>query len=394
MMSASFEHQKLNTSNSQYSCDDDQQQKQQQQQQQAHIKQAVRLLSSLLRGTWSGVLGVCGMGSSEGGRTAAEVSLADRTRRWRLPEFAGLALIMLVINLVEACFSEYEQFIPENNREGVNGFPVRLGDEWCTAGALSSCRVQPETGCCREMAAGASPFETVDTLLLWCVYFGVPSSFIAVRQILIKLGLYRGAASLADVFLGMLFCLSVSVTLTDGIKLMVGRPRPNYAALRALVDYGGSSMASYKGKSIRSFPSGHSSMSMAGTLYVTLVGWGDLSRFAADHKGWRRTLLAYLSIVPALISIGVGVSRIRDYWHFQDDVVAGWAIGVGSAALAVRWVTFSEAFWRGGGGGVGVGGAVGDDRYGVAVHGSTQSLRDNGALQLMMDSQHGIDDGD
>lgn len=33
----------------------------------------------------------------------------------------------------------------QNNREGVNGFPVRLGDEWCTAGALSSCRVQPET---------------------------------------------------------------------------------------------------------------------------------------------------------------------------------------------------------------------------------------------------------
>lgn len=46
-----------------------------------------------------------------------------------------------------------------------------------------------------------------------------------------------------------------------------------------------------QGKSIRSFPSGHSSMSMAGTLYVTLVCWGDLSRFASDHKSWRRSLL-------------------------------------------------------------------------------------------------------
>ncbi len=46
-----------------------------------------------------------------------------------------------------------------------------------------------------------------------------------------------------------------------------------------------------QGKSIRSFPSGHSSMSMTGTLYVTLVCWGDVSRFAADHRGWRRSLL-------------------------------------------------------------------------------------------------------
>ena len=46
--------------------------------------------------------------------------------------------------------------------------------------------------------------------------------------------------------LGMLFCLGVSVTVTDGIKLMVGRPRPNYAALRALVEFGGEGMSSFK----------------------------------------------------------------------------------------------------------------------------------------------------
>lgn len=59
-------------------------------------------------------------------------------------------------------------------------------------------------------------------------------------------GQYRGAASLADVILGMLFCLGVSVTVTDGIKLMVGRPRPNYSALRALVEFGGKEMSSFK----------------------------------------------------------------------------------------------------------------------------------------------------
>lgn len=29
---------------------------------------------------------------------------------------------------------------------------------------------------------------------------------------------------------------------------------------------------------------------MAGTLYVTLVCWGDLSRYAATRKGWRRSV--------------------------------------------------------------------------------------------------------
>lgn len=59
-------------------------------------------------------------------------------------------------------------------------------------------------------------------------------------------GQYTGAASLADVLLGMLFCLGASVTFTDGVKLMVGRPRPNYAALRALVEFGGKAMSSFK----------------------------------------------------------------------------------------------------------------------------------------------------
>ncbi|CAN0493078.1 unnamed protein product, partial [Ectocarpus sp. 8 AP-2014] len=135
---------------------------------------------------------------------------------------------------------------PQNNKEGINGFPVGFGAEWCTASDLSSCAIQSESGCCKEMQAGKSPHETVDEFQLWFVYFVIPAAFVAVREVLTKLGLYRGAASLADVILGLVFCLGLSVTLTDAIKFMVGRPRPNYAALRALVEYGGSNMMSLK----------------------------------------------------------------------------------------------------------------------------------------------------
>lgn len=65
--------------------------------------------------------------------------------------------------------------------------------------------------------------------------------------------------------------------------------------------------------------------------------------------------------------------------------MAGWVIGAASASLAVRWVVFPEAFWRGAGGG--------DDRLGGGVHGTDnlQSLRENGGFQLMMGSQNGSD---
>ncbi|CAN0414353.1 unnamed protein product, partial [Ectocarpus sp. 8 AP-2014] len=90
------------------------------------------------------LLGLVGMGSSEGGRSAAAVSAADRIRRWRVPEFVGVVVGLAVVSLVQACFSEYEQFVPENNKEGINGFPVGLGAEWCTASDLSSCAIQSE----------------------------------------------------------------------------------------------------------------------------------------------------------------------------------------------------------------------------------------------------------
>ena len=60
-----------------------------------------------------------GMGSSEGGRSPAAVSMAESMRRWRLPEFAGLAVAFTAVALIEACFSEYEQFVPAVSASGV-----------------------------------------------------------------------------------------------------------------------------------------------------------------------------------------------------------------------------------------------------------------------------------
>ena len=87
----------------------------------------------------------------------------------------------------------------------------------------------------------------------------------------------------------------------------------------------------------------------------------------------RYPLLFYLP----LISVGVLYApQIK-----QDDVVSGWVLGAASAALAVRWVTFSEAFWRGASGG--------DDAFGAAGHDGTPPVHSNSGFHLMMESQHG-----
>lgn len=55
-------------------------------------------------------------------------------------------------------------------------------------------------------------------------------------------------------------------------------------------------------------------------------------------------------------------------------MATGWALGAASAAIAVRWVTFPEEFWRGVAG------------VGVRASRDVRSLRDAGAMALMLDS--------
>ena len=47
-----------------------------------------------------------------------------------------------------------------------------------------------------------------------------------------------------DTLLGLLFSIALTTTITDVIEVLVGRPRPNYFALRALVEYGSSELYS------------------------------------------------------------------------------------------------------------------------------------------------------
>jgi membrane-associated phospholipid phosphatase len=97
----------------------------------------------------------------------------------------------------------------------------------------------------------------------------------------------------------MLDAAVVNFAWTEGVKLAVGRQRPN-------------------GQDEKSFPSGHASNSFA------------LAAVAERHYGWKAGVPAYL--VAGL----VGASRIEQDKHYLSDVVAGAALGYIVGRTVVR----------------------------------------------------------
>jgi diacylglycerol diphosphate phosphatase / phosphatidate phosphatase len=73
----------------------------------------------------------------------------------------------------------------------------------------------------------------------------------------------------------------------------------------------------------KSFPSGHASWSFAGLTFLSLYLSGKIQVF--DRKGH----VAKLCVItlPLLAAALIGVSRIDDYWHHWEDVVAGSLLG-------------------------------------------------------------------
>ncbi|WP_236020571.1 phosphatase PAP2 family protein [Sabulicella rubraurantiaca] len=111
----------------------------------------------------------------------------------------------------------------------------------------------------------------------------------------------------------MLVVLSIAsgVAVSHGLKWGFGRPRPD------LVPHGQSVYS-------QSFPSGHAMLSAI--VYLTL---GALLARVQE----RRRAKAYPLAVAALLVLLIGFSRVYLGVHWPSDVLAGWAVGAGWAAL-------------------------------------------------------------
>lgn len=183
--------------------------------------------------------------------------------------------------------------------------------------------------------------------------------------------------------------LGLTVAVTDLTKRYVGYPRPWFFAECAF-DPAAGRCADHAalGHASRSFPSGHSSVSLFAGLHTSLrligaMRLGHAARRLGPLDATNLLLLACL--LPALLAGWVAASRVRDNAHHPADVVGGALIG-GSVALLTYFRHFEALFGaRGGHPRLPV-----DARRADAVEGATDALHaDSPASDLLHDSPHG-----
>jgi undecaprenyl-diphosphatase len=103
----------------------------------------------------------------------------------------------------------------------------------------------------------------------------------------------------------------VCVPLNHHYKELIGRGRPD--AVEVLAPFAG-----------HSFPSGHAMSAAAVYGLLAILAW----TFIRDHR-----LRVVGAGLPALLALGVGISRIYLGAHWLSDVLAGWAAGLLLALL-------------------------------------------------------------
>lgn len=84
---------------------------------------------------------------------------------------------------------------------------------------------------------------------------------------------------------------------------------------------------SYVNDAMRSFPSGHASLSFAGLVYLTLVCRAAAAVNPADTFSPK----ACMAGLPVLLATWIALTRVQDNFHREVDVSIGALIGIGCA---------------------------------------------------------------
>lgn len=211
----------------------------------------------------------------------------------------------------------------------------------------------------RDAALSREHFpSTVPTWLLGVLAAAVPLAGVAA----LALARGGGAREAAGAALAVCHALAAAVLATNALKVTIGSKRPNFFAL---CDYGGyaaavgthdaasgawalyanatlagapASVAKCRAAAaavkdgMKSFPSGHASLSFAGLVSLALAARGALRVRAGDFFSPR----AVAAAAPAAVAAFVAASRVTDNWHREVDVAVGAAIGTAAAVTAWR----------------------------------------------------------
>jgi membrane-associated phospholipid phosphatase len=137
-------------------------------------------------------------------------------------------------------------------------------------------------------------------------------------------------------------CVGLAMFTTTVAKKIAGRPRPCFYAMCGWVSNSTAGSGTCTAarlaqwESRQSFPSGHSSLSMAG---LGFLGMYLLEKCEQLQRPPRFLTVLQLhaaqlcALVPFAVAMWVAISRTVDYWHHYSDVIAGAVLGFGIARV-------------------------------------------------------------
>lgn len=132
--------------------------------------------------------------------------------------------------------------------------------------------------------------------------------------------------------------IAVTNVCVNIFKSYVGRPRPDLYArcgIDGSIDNCPGQTKKVAKDEFKSFPSGHSATAMSGLLFIALF----VQKCVKTRKLWVTTL-CFLFI---LLAFYIGATRIRDFRHHTDDVLAGFFVGF-LFCYIIWWRTYKEIF--------------------------------------------------
>lgn len=155
--------------------------------------------------------------------------------------------------------------------------------------------------------------------------------------------------------LGLTLSMYLSGTVTNFIKLAVGRPRPDFFErcfkelpedIEVLAEAQCDRDTETVHQGYKSFPSGHATMAFSGMSYTSLYIAQSLKVFSHQHLRYSSLRLC-ATLIPIVFAVLVAASRTADYHHHWQDVLVGSIIGVLFALMCFQ-LSFNGIFYKSG----------------------------------------------